>query len=216
MEPVGWHLSSAAGSGARRWGEVASPSQDHLRRDVKQQVVIPPPYLQQQWGLGQHRLLQLTRVCQRAPVDLDDDVAILDAPSAKRRDTWSPQPIRPGPCQGTTGSKSSSLRKFISTGKIRALTARLLHRMKTNVLRWTHVLSIYFHTPGGLGSRSGCSFLAGPPRARYLASLSLSFHTCSPVWGHALQITVRSRRLILTLLQFLKLSCVRKKGLYRM
>lgn len=73
-------------------------SQDHLGRDAEEKVIIPPPHLQQQGRLRQHGLLQLAGVGQRTPVDLDDDVAILDAPSADRRDTWSPTaPPGPGP-----------------------------------------------------------------------------------------------------------------------
>lgn len=40
------------------WGG-APPSQDHLGRDAEQEVIIPPPHLQQQRGLRQDRLLQL-------------------------------------------------------------------------------------------------------------------------------------------------------------
>ena len=40
-------------------GEAAPASQDHLRCDVKEQVIVPPPHLQQQRGLSQHGLLQL-------------------------------------------------------------------------------------------------------------------------------------------------------------
>lgn len=39
--------------------EVPSPSQNHLGRDVEEEVVIPPPDLQQQGRLGQHGLLKL-------------------------------------------------------------------------------------------------------------------------------------------------------------
>ena len=78
--------------------ETAPPSQDHLGRDAEEQVVVAPPYLQQQRGLGQHGLLQLTRVGQGPPVDLDDDVAILDTSSANGRERRSQLiPERPGP-----------------------------------------------------------------------------------------------------------------------
>lgn len=70
-----WHAAT--------WGG-APCSQDHLGRDAEQEVIIPPPHLQQQRGLRQDGLLQLARVHQRAPVDLDDDVAILNAPSLRR------------------------------------------------------------------------------------------------------------------------------------
>lgn len=80
------------------------PSQDDLGHDAEEQVVVAPSHLQQQRGLGQDGFLQLARVGQRAPVDLDDDVAILDAPSANRRDTWSQhRPERPGPGSGHSG-----------------------------------------------------------------------------------------------------------------
>ena len=79
-------------------GETAPPSQDHLGRDAEEQVLIAAPHLQQQGGLGQHGLLQLARVGQGPPVDLDDDVSILDAPPANGRERRSQLiPERPGP-----------------------------------------------------------------------------------------------------------------------
>lgn len=60
MGPLSWHPPQAAGSGTRQCGEGAPPSQNHLRRDAEQDVIIPPPHLQQQRGLRQDSLLQLT------------------------------------------------------------------------------------------------------------------------------------------------------------
>lgn len=80
-------------------GEMALPSQDHLGCDAEEQVVVATPHLQQQGRLGQHSLLQLARVGQGPPVDLDNDVSILDAPPANRRERWSqliPERLGPG------------------------------------------------------------------------------------------------------------------------
>ena len=74
------------------------PSQDHLGCDAEEQVIIAPPHLQQQGRLGQHGLLKLARVGQGPPVDLDDDVAILDTSPANGRERRSQLvPERPAP-----------------------------------------------------------------------------------------------------------------------
>lgn len=81
-------LARVLGRGPWHWWWRGAPaSQDHFGHDAEEQVVVPPPHLQQQRGLAQDGLLQLARVCQGTPVDLDNDVAILDAPSANRRNT---------------------------------------------------------------------------------------------------------------------------------
>lgn len=74
---------ATCGSGSGAWRRGSRASQDHLGHDAEQEVIVSPPHLQQQRGLGQHGLLQLARVRQGAPVDFDDDVAILDAAPAK-------------------------------------------------------------------------------------------------------------------------------------
>lgn len=87
-----WSFVLISGSGALRYLQALArgtggmrPSHDHLGCDAEEEVVVPPPHLQQERRLGQHGLLQLTRVRQRTPVDLDDDVTILDAASLRRR-----------------------------------------------------------------------------------------------------------------------------------
>lgn len=67
-----------------------------------------------------------------------------------------------------------------------------------------HFLGLLFHTSKGLVQALPAALLAGQPRARHFAPLSLSFHICSLTWEHTLQITMRPRALILTLLPLLR------------
>lgn len=70
-----------------------------------------------------------------------------------------------------------------------------------------HFLGLLFHTSEGLVQALPAALLAGRPRARHFAPLSLSFHICSLTWEHTLQITMRPRALILTLLPLLRARC---------
>lgn len=69
----------------------------------------------------------------------------------------STAPRGPGPGLGTVGFNSSTLGKFISTGKDTALTARLSQQTESTALQRTSAFSVYFCTSEGLGSRAGCS-----------------------------------------------------------